>query len=96
MKITTEELFVLYRDMTRLFPNTTIEDFSEIIEQDGYWDTKTRINIQKQSFKELQSLWFEKGFSQIKHLWHLFTTNRIHEIIDNDLLKISKIHKEKK
>ena len=96
MKITTEELFVLYRDLTRLFPNTTIEDFSEIIEQDGYWDTKTRINIQKQSFKELQSLWFEKGFSQIKYLWHLFTTNRIHEIIDNDLLKISKIHKEKK
>ena len=61
MKITTEELFVLYRDMIRLFPNTTIEDFSEIIEQDGYWDTKTRINIRNNPLKNYNHCGLKKG-----------------------------------
>tara|TARA_S200000501_G_scaffold252946_1_gene237033 strand:- start:9124 stop:9432 length:309 start_codon:yes stop_codon:yes gene_type:complete len=95
MKITTEELFVLYRDLRRLFPKTTIEDFSDIIEEEGYWDTKTRINIQKESLENLKTMWFEKGIPQVKKLWQLFTTNRINQIVDNDLITLSKIHKDK-
>ena len=66
MNISTEKLFLLFRDMRKLFPTTSIEEFGEIINQEGYWDTRTRINIQSESVNELRKMWYGKGISQIK------------------------------
>ena len=91
--ITTEELFILFRDIKRLFPSTSIEDFSEIIEEDGYWDARQRTNIQMESYDELKRMWFGKGISQMKNLWHLFTTNQFYQVIDKDLINLSQKYK---
>jgi hypothetical protein len=96
MKISTEQLFVLYRDIRRLFPNTTIDDFSEIIDQDGYWDTRQRTNIQTESFTALKKMWFGKGVSHIKKLWNLFTTNQFQDIVDKDLIRLSRLFRSNK
>ena len=96
MNISTEELFVLFQDIRRLFPNTSLEDFEEIIEQDGYWDTRTRTNIQTESINNLKGMWFGKGLSKVKELWHLFKSNQIGQIIDKEIIKLSKQYRRNK
>jgi len=93
--VSSENLFVLFRDMRKLFPQTTIEEFEEIIDQDGYYDTRQRMNIQSDSINEIRGMWYGRGFHRVKELWDYFTTNRFHEIIDADLYKLSKLYKEK-
>ncbi|OUX33103.1 MAG: hypothetical protein CBE24_02670 [bacterium TMED264] len=93
--VSTEELFMLFQDVKRLFPKTDIDDFGEIIEQDGYWDTLQRIKIQKDSFEELCNNWNGKGFSHIKRLYQLYKRNQLHKNVDKDLLRLSRIYSKR-
>lgn len=93
MNISTEKLFLLFRDMRRLFPTTSIEEFGEIINQEGYWDTRTRINIQSESVNELRKMWYGKGISQIKELWNLFRSNQFYKVVDKDIRQIARKYK---
>ena len=94
LEVSTEELFCLYRDLRRIFPSTTIEDFGEIVEDEGYWETRQRINIQTDSVNELRKMWVGKGIFRIRELWKYFTTNQFNKVIDKDLIKLSKRYKE--
>jgi|TARA_B100000959_G_C14528961_1_gene438679 hypothetical protein len=93
MNISTEKLFLLFRDMRKLFPTTSIEEFGEIINQEGYWDTRTRINIQSESVNELRKMWYGKGISQIKELWNLFRSNQFYKVVDKDIRQIARKYK---
>jgi len=94
LEVSTEGLFCLYRDLRRIFPSTTIEDFGEIVEDEGYWDTRQRIDIQTDSVNELRKMWSGKGISQMRELWNYFTTNKFNKVIDRDLIRLSKRYKE--
>ena len=48
-KVTTEMLLNLYKEMNDLYPDTTLKEFEEIIQMDGYWDTKTRLSIVRET-----------------------------------------------
>ena len=93
MNVSTEKLFLLFRDMRKLFPTTSIEEFGEIINQEGYWDTRTRINIQSESVNELRKMWYGKGISQIKELWNLFRSNQFYKVVDKDIRQIARKYK---
>ena len=79
--------------MRKLFPTTSIEEFGEIINQEGYWDTRTRINIQSESVNELRKMWYGKGISQIKELWNLFRSNQFYKVVDKDIRQIARKYK---
>ena len=95
MNVSSEQLFLLYRDMIRIFPNTSIDDYADIILEDGYWDTRTIINIQTESLEEIENLWFSKGISYLRKQWYSFRENKFQHNVDKDLLKLSKLYKEK-
>ena len=46
-KITFEQILDLYERVKRLFPRTTIEEYEDIILNEGYWDLYAKIGIQE-------------------------------------------------
>jgi len=63
--ITTEMLLDLYEEMKSLYPETTLRDFEEIIHMDGYWDTRTRLSIAKETEHWLNSLGGRKRLKEL-------------------------------
>jgi hypothetical protein len=54
IEITLDMLLDLYLDMKKLYPRTTIDEFIDIISDDGYWDTKTRLSINTETHRWLK------------------------------------------
>jgi len=60
-KITFEQILDLYERVKRLFPRTTIEEYEDIILNEGYWDLYAKIGIQENFDTMLKKRWGGNG-----------------------------------
>ena len=65
-KVTTEMLLKLLLEMKTLYPDTTIKEFEDMIQMDGYWDTETRIKIARETEHWLDNI---GGRDKLKNLY---------------------------
>jgi len=86
-KVTTKMLVDLYREMYDLFPNTNIEEFEEIIIEDGYWDTRARLSINRETNHWLDNI---GGRDKLKELYSEFRNGTLDDRINNQKQKLKK------
>ena len=64
--LTIEMVLDLYLDMKKLYPRTTLDEFLEVIVDEGYWDTKTRLSINTETERWLKKI---GGKERLKNLY---------------------------
>ena len=86
VSISTDELYELYERTKSLFPQTTIDDFIDEVDEGGYWDMLARINIQEEFSNHL--LKYLGGKSNLRNKYQLFLDgeleNPIRKRVRND------------
>ena len=79
VSISTDELYDLYERTKSLFPKTTINDFIDEVDDGGYWDMLTRIDIQEEFSSELVKRW--GGKSHLREKYDLYKKGQLEDPI---------------
>ena len=87
-KVTTEMLLDLYEEMNDLYPDTTLKEFEEIIQMDGYWDTKTRLSIARETEHWLDNI---GGREKLELLYHQYKRGTLGESLNKQKQKWRKL-----
>ena len=81
-------LLNLYQEMYDLYPDTSLKEFEEIIQMDGYWDTKTRLSIARETEHWLDNI---GGRERLKLLYRQFKNGTLGNKINKQKQKWRKL-----